>query len=145
MKLPDVNLLVYAMDESTPQHRRAGPWLREVLSGEKTVGLAWNVILGFLRISTRAQVFSVPFSTSEALDVVDGWLQQPNVVVVQPTARHPAILRGLLEAVGTAGNLTSDAHLAALAIEYGGEVCSADNDFRRFRGLRWTNPLDSLP
>jgi len=77
-----------------------------------------------------------------ALELIDEWLANPNSIVLQPTNRHSAILSGLLDEAGTAGNLTTDAHLAALAIEYGAEVCSADNDFRRFRGLRWFNPLD---
>ncbi|HWO73566.1 MAG TPA: TA system VapC family ribonuclease toxin [Dehalococcoidia bacterium] len=98
-------------------------------------------MLAFLRLSTRAQLFANPLQTSEAFDIVEGLLVQPCAVIVQPTDRHLAILRGLVEPLGTAGNVTSDAHLAALAIEYGGEVCSADTDFSRFRGLRWTNPL----
>jgi hypothetical protein len=77
----------------------------------------------------------------EAFDVVVGWLAQPCALVLHPTDRHLTILRSLVEPLGTAGNLTTDAHLAALAIEHGGEVCSGDTDFSRFRGLRWANPL----
>ena len=73
--------------------------------------------------------------------MVDGWLAQPPALILTPTDRHLAILRGLIEPLGTAGNLTSDAHLAALAVEHGGEVCSGDSDFARFQGLRWSNPL----
>ena len=112
------------------------------MSGDEPVGYAWNVLLGFLRLVTRTPVFSTPIATEVAFDLIDRWLALPNAMVLHPTDRHAAILRGLIESVGTAGNLTTDAHLAALAIEYGGEVCSADNDFRRFRGLRWVNPLD---
>ncbi len=142
MKLPDVNLLLYALDEASPHHIRARPWLEGVLSGTEPVGFAWSVLLAFLRLSTRAQLFANPLTPAEAFDVIDGWLAQPSALVVDPTERHLAILRGLVEASGTAGNLTSDAHLAALAIEHGGEVCSADTDFARFRGLRWNNPLE---
>lgn len=99
------------------------------------------VLLAFLRLSTRAHVFAHPLQPAEAFDVIEGWLAQPCALVLHPTDRHLAVLRGLVEPLGTAGNLTSDAHLAALAIEHGGEVCSADTDFGRFRGLRWTNPL----
>jgi toxin-antitoxin system PIN domain toxin len=141
MKLPDVNLLLYALDASSPHHNRIRPWFEGLLSGTEPVGFSWNVMLAFLRLSTRAQVFENPLEPEEAFDVVDGWLAQPSALVVSPTERHVAILRGLVEPLGTAGNITSDAHLAALAIEHGGEVCSADGDFGRFRGLRWINPL----
>ena len=141
MKLPDVNLLVYAIDESSVHHQRARPWLEQVLSGTEAVGFAWSVLLAFLRLSTRAQIFANPLTPTEAFDLMDGWLAQPNAVVVNPTDRHLAVLRGLIDILGTAGNLTTDAHLAALGIEHGGEVCSADTDFARFPGLRWSNPL----
>jgi toxin-antitoxin system PIN domain toxin len=142
MKLPDANLLLYSLDEASPQHAQARPWLEDLLSGTERVGFAWSVLLAFLRLSTRPQVFANPLLPADAFDVVDGWLAQPSALLLQPTERHLAILRGLIEPIGTAGNLTSDAHLAALAIEYGGEVCSADTDFSRFRGLRWINPLE---
>ena len=141
MKLPDVNLLLYALDETSPHHVNAQAWLEERLSGTEPVGFAWSILLAFVRLSTRALVFADPMKPAEAFDVVDGWLAQPCAVVLHPTDRHLSVLRSLIEPLGTAGNLTTDAHLAALAIEHGGEVCSADNDFGRFRGLRWTNPL----
>jgi toxin-antitoxin system PIN domain toxin len=142
LKIPDVNILLYAVDETSPHHARMRLWWESVLSGDEPVGFAWVVLLGFLRVSTRAAAYPNPLSSDQAFDKVDLWLAQPNAIVLLPTDRHAAILRGLIESVGTAGNLTTDAHLATLAIEYGGEVCSADNDFRRFRGLRWFNPLD---
>ena len=142
MKLPDANLLLYSLDEASPQHAQARPWLEDLLSGTERVGFAWSVLLAFLRLSTRPQVFANPLLPTDAFDVVDGWLAQPSAMLLQPTERHLAILRGLIEPIGTAGNLTAGAHLAALAIEYGGEVCSADTDFSRFRGLRWINPLE---
>ncbi len=142
MKIPDVNLLLYALDEGSQRHARARPWLEDGLSGTEPVGFAWSVILAFLRLSTRAQLFERPLQVAEALDIVDGWLSQPSAVVALPTERHFPLLRGLIEPLGTAGNITTDAHLAALAIEHGGTVYSADNDFGRFRGLRWVNPLD---
>jgi len=141
MKLLDLNILIYAMDESSSRHREARRWLDATLSGPGTLAFAWSVLVGFVRLSTRAAVFERPLSVDEALDVVEGWLRQPSVTVAHPTDRHPGVLRELLTAVGTAGNLTSDAHLAALAIEHGAELCSTDTDFGRFPGLRWVDPL----
>jgi hypothetical protein len=141
VKLVDLNLLLYAIDEGTPRHDKARPWLEEVLSGTEEVGFAWIVLLGFVRISTNPAILETPLESDEALDYIDGWLEQPSATVVQPTERHAAHLRQLLKPLGTAGNLSSDAHLAALAIEHGGELCSADTDFARFPGLRWRNPL----
>lgn len=141
MKLPDLNLLLYAIDEEAPRHEPARGWLEETLSGTEEVGFAWIVLLGFVRISTNPAVFEQPLEGNEALDYVDEWLAQPVATVVNPTERHPSFLRELLEPLGTAGNLTSDAHLAALAIEHGAELCSCDTDFARFAGVRWRNPL----
>jgi hypothetical protein len=112
-----------------------------VLSGTEAVAFAWPVLLGFVRISTNPVVLESPLSAGEALDYVDGWLDQPIADIVHPTPQHAARLRELLEPVGAAGNLTSDAQLAALAIEHGAELCSCDTDFARFAGLRWLDPL----
>lgn len=141
MKLLDANLLLYALDECSPRHAAAKPWLDRLLSGSETVALPWAVLLAVVRLSTRPSIFENPLTGGEALDVVDGWLAQPCTTVVYPSDRHSAVLRELLDELGTAGNLTSDAHLAALAIEHGAELCSSDTDFARFPGLRWTNPL----
>jgi toxin-antitoxin system PIN domain toxin len=141
VKLPDTNLLLYAIDEGSPSHDRAKPWLEQTLSGTEAVGFAWIALLGAIRISTNPVALERPLSTSEALNYVDEWLAQPVASIVNPTVQHAAVLRRLLEPVGTGGNLTSDAHLAALAIEHGAELCSRDADFSRFEGLRWTNPL----
>ena len=103
--------------------------------------MAWNVLIGFLRLSTRPVVFADPLTVEEALEVIEGWLVQPCVTVVHPTDRHVAVLREILTPLGTAGNLASDAHLAALAIEHGAELCSTDADFARFTGVRWIDPL----
>ena len=143
MKLADVNLLIYAYDQASPHHARALEWLEHRLSGTETFGFAWVGLLAFIRLVTNARVFADPMTTAEALDRVDAWLAQPCVTVLHPGQRHAALLRDLLRSTGTAGNLTTDAHLAALAIEHGAELCSADADFSRFAGLRWTNPLVS--
>jgi toxin-antitoxin system PIN domain toxin len=146
VKLPDVNLLLYAADESSPRHGEARSWVEATLSGAETVAFAWTVLLAFLRLSTRAAIFERPLQTGTAFEIVEGWLGQPCATVVHPTERHAAILKELLEPLGTAGNLTSDAHLAALAIEHGALLCSCDADFSRFAGLRWADPLrDSRP
>ncbi len=141
MKLPDVNLLVYAADETAVHHERALEWVQSTLSGTETVAFAWLALIGFVRLSTNPRSFSRPWRADQALDVVDRWLAQPCATVVHPTDRHSAVLRELLAPLGTAGNLTSDAHLAALAIEHGATLCSCDNDFSRFSGLRWVDPL----
>jgi uncharacterized protein len=141
VKVPDLNLLLYAIDDEADVHERAAGWLEETMSGTEAVGFAWIVLLGFLRIATNPRIYEKPMSAAEAADVVDGWLAQPVATVVQPTARHAAILRELLEPLGAGGNLVSDAHLAALSIEHGAELYSRDNDFARFPGVRWVDPL----
>lgn len=141
MKLVDANLLLYAVDASSPRHEPAVGWLEDLLSSRETVAMSWVVLLAFVRLGTRAPVFVDPLTVDEAFDHVDEWLARPNVGVLEPGRRHTAIMRQLLQPLGTAGNLTSDAHLAALAIEHGAELCSADADFSRFPGLRWLDPL----
>ena len=141
MKLPDVNLLLYGIDEDSPRHQVARAWVENLFGGTETVALAWAVMLAFVRLTTKPQVMARPFTVEEALDVVEGWLARSNVVVVHPTDRHARILRELLAPLGTGGNLTTDAHLAALSIEHGAELCSSDADFSRFPGVRWQDPL----
>jgi toxin-antitoxin system PIN domain toxin len=143
VKLPDVNLLLYAFDATARRHDRARRWLEEQLSGTETVAFTWVVLLAFVRVSTNPRVFEKPLPASDAFDIVGGWLAQPCTTIVDPTDRHLAFLQDLLEPLGTAGNLTTDAHLAALAIEHGAELCSSDADFARFPRLRWTDPLSS--
>lgn len=141
MIVVDVNLLIYAVNQDSPDHKKAKAWLEAAVSGSETVGLPWIVLLAFLRLTTRSGLFQKPMSVGAAFDVVDAWLQQPSVTVPEPTARHLQTMRDLISPFGAGGNLTSDAHLAALAIEHGAELCSTDNDFGRFNRLRWRNPL----
>jgi toxin-antitoxin system PIN domain toxin len=141
VKLPDVNLLLYAADSTSPRH---GP--RPHMGGGDAYGRGdrrprLDGPAGLLRLSTNPAVFEWPLGAEEALDLIDGWLERPCVTVVEPGERHSALLRGLLSAAGTAGNLIGDAHLAALAIEHGALLCSCDSDFSRFPGLRWVDPL----
>ena len=144
MKLLDVNLLIYAVDEDSARFVQAHPWVERVIGSGETVALPWIVLLAFLRLTTKPQVMKAPLSAADALEIVDGWLARPNTVVVHPTDRHAVILRELIVPLGTAGNLVTDAHLAALAIEHGAELNSCDVDFSRFSGLRWVDPLRAV-
>lgn len=141
MIVPDVNVLLYAVDERAHAHRAAKAWLEGVLSGTETVAFAWAVMLAFVRLTTNPRMYLDPFDIAEAIGVVRGWLAQPNAVAISPPRRHLDRLEELLSGTGSAGNLVADAHLAALAIGYGAELHSADADFGRFPGLRWVNPL----
>jgi uncharacterized protein len=139
--LPDVNLLLYAVDAASPRQALARPWLEDRLSGSETVAFAWSVLTAFVRLGTQPSVFHEPLTSAQAFDLIDGWLALPAVIVVHPGDRHQTFLRELLEPLGTAGNLVPDAHLAALAIEHGATLASSDHDFARFAGLRWMDPL----
>ena len=141
MILVDANVLIYAVDADSPHHGPARRWLEEALSGATPVGLSWIVILAFLRLTTRAGILRRQLPPDRALAFVDEWLAQPNVSVVTPGAGRWPVLRKLLRDTGTAGNLTSDAHLAAAALELGASVCSTDSDFERFPGVERVNPL----
>ena len=141
MILLDANLLIYAVNEDAPLNRKAKSWLESVLSGPETVGFSWNVLLAFLRLTTRPGLFRHPLPVETAFDLVASWLDQTSATIVHPGPRHLQVLRGLLLTLGSGGNLTSDAHLAALAIECEAELCSSDTDFARFPGLKWRNPL----
>jgi uncharacterized protein len=139
--LIDANLLIYAVNADAPLHAAALTWLEETLSGTRRVGLAWTVLLAFLRITTRPGIFRKPQTPEDALAYVDSWLELPIVEAIGPGAQHWSLFRNLVELTGMAGNLTTDAHLAALALERGGTVFSTDNDFKRFPGVRHVNPL----
>lgn len=141
MKVVDLNLLLYAINRDSPRHAAAKAWLESALSGEETVAISWVVVLGFLRIATNPQVMPRPISVDDAVDVVDGWFAQPSVIDLSPGDEHWRVLKDLIVEAGTAGNLVTDAHLAALAIEQGAELYSTDSDFARFARLRWTNPV----
>ena len=141
MIVPDINLLVHAYNSQSAVHAQARGWWEDLLNGTDPVGLAWVAILGFIRITTNRQILVHPFSASEACAHVRTWLERPYVSTIHPGDRHAEILFGLFDSIGTAANLTTDAHLAALAIEHQAELHSTDADFTRFSGLRWTNPL----
>lgn len=141
MILVDVNILIYSVNQDAPLHSRAKPWLEKAISGTETIGIPWNVLLAFLRLTTRPGLFRNPLRIDSAFDLIDFWLEQSSVSIIHPGPRHQTILREILEPLGTGGNLTSDAHLAALALENRAEICSSDSDFLRFPGVKWRNPL----
>jgi len=135
VKLPDVNVLLYAANTASAEHEEARTWLEAAFNEPGGVGLAWVALLGFVRLVTRRGILSKPLPVEDALSVVRAWLAQPQASVLNPTERHLQILSRLLVAVGAGGDLTTDAHLAALAIEHGATLGSFDRDFERFSGL----------
>ena len=141
MIIPDINLLVYAYNSDAPHHEAAKRWWEGALSGELMVGLPWVVLHGYLRIMTHPRVLERPLEPSDALRHIRQWLEVPLCRIIEPGEQHLAVLEGLLAEIGSAGNLTTDAVLAALAIEYQAELCTNDADFGRFSGLRRRNPL----
>lgn len=141
MKIVDVNVLLYAADSNAAQHSAALGWWERTVNSDELVGLPWIVVTGFLRIATNPRVFAVPHDVRSALSRVDRWLALESVRVVREKDDHWETLRGLIALSGAAGNLTTDAHLAALAISHDAVLCSSDLDFGRFKGLRWENPL----
>jgi toxin-antitoxin system PIN domain toxin len=140
MILPDVNTLLYAVNSSSDPHAAALRALREAFHDPRGVAFAWTVLLAFLRLATRRGIFPRPLSVEDALRVVEHWLAHPQAQVVHPGERHAELLGRLLRSAGTAGNLTTDAHLAALALEHGATILTFDRDFARFEGVRWRRP-----
>jgi toxin-antitoxin system PIN domain toxin len=143
MILPDANLLIYAINGESVHHAKARLWLEQILSETTPVGIAWIVVLAFLRVTTLPRLVRTPLSSDRAIAFVDSWFALPHVSLVLPGKQHWPILRKLIQVSGTSGNLTSDAHLAALAIEHGYTIFTADNDFRKFAGVSVVNPLIS--
>ena len=141
MIVPDVNLLVYAYNSDAPHHDEARQWWESCLSEPRAVGIAWVVVLGFVRVMTSPVVLTNPMVPATALAHVRSWLQRPQAQVLVPGPRHLEILSQIMEDAQASGRLTTDAHLAALAIETQAELHSNDADFSRFPGLRWRNPL----
>ncbi len=140
MKIIDLNVLLYAVNSDAVHHATVREWWENALNDDEAVGLPWVVLLGFLRISTSPRVFPRPLSPEAAIGRVDAWLSLDNVRLAREKEDHWDALRSLLAGTGTAGNLTTDAHLAALAISHDAVLASCDADFARFKGLRWVNP-----
>ena len=140
MTVVDLNVLLYAVNSSSRQHPVARAWLEAAIASHEPTGLAWTVLLGFVRLTTRPGILPRPLGVEDAGEVISDWLAQPGVRLVTETDEHWLHLCRLLVSSGTGGNLTSDAHLAALAISHGATLVSFDHDFARFPGLHWLNP-----
>lgn len=141
MILVDANLLLYAEDSSSEHHAVARAWWDAQLSGVEPVALCWPVLNAFIRIGTNARLHQQPLLLGEAIDRVQSWLEQPCVRLIHPGDQHWALFQQLLRGGKAVGNLVSDAHLAALAVEHNCVLHSTDADFSRFRGLKWRNPI----
>lgn len=139
--LVDANLLLFAVDEASPFHHRARTWLEEVLNGPTRVGLPWQSLVAFVRIATHPRASASPLDPEEAWRFVEAWLAAGASWVPLPTDRHGEVLGGLIRRYRLCGPLVADAELAALAIEHGLAVASADTDFARFTEIRWFNPI----
>ena len=144
MIVPDINLLLYAYDSASPFHTRAAAWWQQCLSGTEPVGLAQVVVFGFVRLATNVRVFRNPMPPIEAAEHVRSWQAQPVVQILEPQVDHVAHVLKLLETLGTAGNLVTDAQLAALVLDHGAVLHTADADFLRFPKLRWFNPITGV-
>ena len=140
MILLDANLLIY-MGVEGPNHELATRWFKRQMEEGHRIGIPWTSITAFLRITTNPRVYAQPASIDAAWMLVEGWLQLPMVWIPNPQERHAKILKHLLLSANAHGNLIQDAHLAALAMEHGLELCTTDGDFAQFEGLRWRHPL----
>ncbi len=141
MIIPDVNLLLYAYSEQTRLHEPAREWWESLLNGTERVGVPWAVVVSFVRLMTNRSAVTNPITPTQALDFVDEWFVRTHVLALNPSSRHLMFLRRNLMAAGVGGNLVSDAHIAALAMEHQAEVHTNDRDFVRFPGLMWRNPI----
>lgn len=141
MIVPDINLLLYAYDSDSPFHAKAVAWWEQCLSGTEPVGLPPVVVFGFVRIATNPRVFQNPMTPIEAFGHVRSWLAQPNAQILEPRADHIEQVFKVLEALGTSGNLVTDAQIAALVLENDAVLHTADTDFMRFPGVKRYNPV----
>lgn len=143
MTLIDANLLLYAANRDAVEHQRSRSWLEEQLNGSQRVGMPWETLTAFVRLATNPRVLARPLKPAEAWSFVQDWLAVPVVWIPAPTEQHAEVLGALLVKYDLRGNLASDAHIAALALQHGLDVYSADTDFARFTEVRWVNPLAS--
>jgi uncharacterized protein len=141
MIVPDINLLVYTYNELAPMHSKARNWWETLLSSDELVGIPWAVSIGFIRLMTHRQVLEKPMAVEACCEIVQEWFGRSNVQPLEPGTRHLSIFRSLLSRIGTGGNLVTDAHVAALVVEHSCELHTNDDDFSRFPGLRFLNPL----
>lgn len=141
MTVLDANILLYAYDVDSLEHAKARGWIEKTFSQAESIGLPWHTIAAFLRISTNRRLPGQRFSMQEALAVVESWLAQPNIQLLTPGDNYWSLFQQLCIQGQVSSALVSDAHLAALTVEYGGILYTTDRDFGRFPGLRWKNPL----
>ena len=141
MIVVDVNLLIYAYDSTTPEHKSARAWLEDILSGQEAIALSWQTIYAFVRILTHPGKSGARLTMSSAVAIVEQWLNLPHVRTLAPSDKYWRLFREMLIKGDANGRLTTDAALAALTIEHAGILYTNDRDFARFPGLRWTNPL----
>lgn len=141
MKVIDLNILLYAVNADARHHRPVLAWWEQAVNGSEVLGLPWIVLLGFLRIATSPAIFPRPLDPDAAIGKIHAWLSLDSTRLVRERDEHWDVLRSLLSEAGTAANLVTDAHLAALAITHGAVLVSCDSDFARFKGLRWENPI----
>ena len=137
----DANVLLHCVNQDSALHDRVLPWWESTVNNDEPVGLPWIVLLAFYRISTHRNVFPRPLTSHEAIQQIDQWLSLPNVKAIVETPKHWNVLRKLLRDTKATGNLSTDAHLAAIAIEFSATLASCDADFNRFPGIRWANPI----
>ena len=141
MIVPDINLLMYAHVRSFPHHAKARLWWEGLMNGRVDVGIVGPVVFGFVRLATNRKVIEPPMTVEAALGRVEQWLARPHVHFLLPGPRHLDLTFTLLRQLGTGGNLTTDAQIAATAIEHQAELHSNDSDFGRFPQLRWRDPI----
>jgi toxin-antitoxin system PIN domain toxin len=141
MIIPDLNLLIYAYNDGTRLHQEAKSWWENLLDGNTRIGIPWLVSTGFIRLMTHSKVLAHPVSTADAIQFIRQWFALSQVSPVNPGTKHLECMAQCLDAAGTGGSLATDAHIAALAMEYQAEVHSNDTDFSRFSGVKWVNPL----
>lgn len=141
MILPDINLLVYAYNSASEQHKVCSAWLEKILNGNEPVCFSWPTIIGFIRILTTVKMVANPYSPKQAMDIAGEWLSTPVSMMLVPGDEHFAIFRQLVIDSGIVGARLADAHIAALAIEHNATVATSDKDFRAFDGVKWINPL----
>jgi uncharacterized protein len=139
--LVDANILLYAVDETSPFHLRARTWLEQALNGPQRVGVPWQSYWAFLRIASNPRALADPLPPVEAWGFVQDWMDAPATWIPAPGRGHAALLRELLVGLDLRAGLVSDAALAALCLEHGLSIVSADSDFARFPGLTWVNPV----
>lgn len=139
--LVDANILLYAVDDLSPFHDRARTWLEGALNGDRRVGLPWASLWAFQRIATHPRAQDAPLAPAAAAAIVEQWLAAPTSWVPEPGRAHWRLVTELVTELDLRGNLVSDAILAALCLEHGLSIVSADSDFARFPELRWVNPI----